>query len=111
MNQCGRRNGGWSAVSHTIPDLRIANYDEMRRDVSVEITDERDETVLEAERSLARGGDATLRSVFRAAGTHHVTVSLRYGERARAALSVTPRRTGLCIDIHTDGIDTYSLPR
>jgi hypothetical protein len=109
MSQYGCRDRTWPPVTRTVPDLRIANYDRMQRDVTVEITNDTGETVFTEKRSIVRGGDLTRRSVFRIDGTYHVTASLRYGTTSTTTHTVTPGRTGICLDIYPEGIDTYCV--
>lgn len=109
MSQYGCRGRTWPPITRTIPDLRVTNYDLMQRDVTIEVTDETHETVFVAERSIARGGDLTCRSVFPMTGTYQLTISLRYGATTTTTHTVTPDRKGICLDIHPDSIDTYSV--
>jgi hypothetical protein len=109
MSQNGCRDRTWPPVTRTVPDLRIANYDRMQRDVTVEITNDSGETVFTENRSIVRGGDLTHRSVFRIAGSYHVSASLRYGTAITATYPITPGQTGIRLDIHPDGIDAYSV--
>ncbi|UPM43039.1 hypothetical protein [Halocatena salina] len=110
MSQYGSRNRTRSPITRIVPDLRITNYDLMEREVSVEITDEADETVVTADRTVVRGGDLTWRGVFQRPGTYNVTVSLHYGESVAATYSVRPGRTGIGLDIHPDSIEIYRVP-
>lgn len=109
MSQHGSRDRARLPVSRIVPDLRITNYDLMEREVSVEITDETDKTVLVAERTVVRGGDLTWRGVFQRPGTYNVTVSLHYGESVTATYSLRPGRAGIGLDIHPDSIEIYRV--
>lgn len=98
-------------TSRAVPDLRIANYDLMERDIVIEITDSTGESVYTAEQHLARGANLTQQRLFPVDGAYEITVSLRYGSSTTATHTVTPGRTGLCLDIHPDGIDSYATSR
>lgn len=109
MSQYGCQSRTWPPITRTVPDLRITNYDLMQRDVAIEVTNDADETVFAVERSITRGGDLACRSVFPIAGPYQLTISLRYGTTTTVTHTVTPGRTGICLDIHPDSIDTYCV--
>lgn len=109
MSQYGCQNRTWPPIARTVPDIRITNYDVMQRDVTIEVTDDAGETVFAEERSITRGDDMTCRSVFPIAGSYQLTISLRYGTTITTTHTVRPRRTGICLDIHPDSIDTYCV--
>ncbi len=111
MSQYGSRDRTRSPITRIVPDLRITNYDLMEREVSVEITDETDETVVTAERNIVRGGDLTWRGVFQRPGTYNVAVSLHYGESVTATYALRPGRAGIGLDIHPDSIEIYRESR
>lgn len=108
MSQYGCWARSRSPITRIVPDLRITNYDLMEHDVSVEITDETETTVVTAERTIVRGGDLTWRGIFQRPGTYHVTVSLCYGGSVTTTHTVRPGQAGIGLDIHPDSIDSYT---
>jgi hypothetical protein len=100
-----RRHAGARFLPRVRSDLRVFDYDRMRRDVAVEVV--RDGTVTASGRaSVPRGGNYAWREAFDAAGRYRVTVSLRYGPTEPVECRVEhPDRDSLDVIVAVDGID------